>query len=425
MEKEDQKKGYINGVNISGPYKYHYFDPKLGKKLYDDRMATFRIPSLDKPVTLKLSPADAFKSVVLDRIQKETWTILKYLDKYYFSQQQVYKKTIDITFDFYVNMKHDLEKIRGHACTNAYLKMVEMCIEMDILRGVQKAFCNAELPGNFTLAIHDIDPAVDIMASSYMPADWNNNPHNILDDKYHLMRDNPDKWLIKPGKHEEFDGDVTKVSTMYTVIDRLGKESQDLYTSDIGAAVSNENFENSEAYRFPLCFGAVVDGLAVLKKGGKILLKEFSHNNSYSLAEVAYLSSLFDEFYILKPVTSRKYNQEVYLYGVGFRGISDSDIKFLADYIQYLADRPEDQKGVIDKCIIDLIAFPAPILDAIINAKRIIMQRNVAYNEELYYRFENKSIYDERDLRKKLTTLWLSRYTSTLTPPVAGFKTSS
>lgn len=397
---------YQGSLSQALAYKPIYYDPKIGGKLYDSDIAVFRIAVPEKPVPIKFTPSSQFKSKVLEKLDGEAKNILTALDYYYFKDTDFYAAAQDKRLDFYYKLKHEVAEKLKHPVTNAYLKMRELAIHFDMLDGVNKVFCNAELPGNFILAIRDLRPDMEVIASSYMPDDWSDNPKNILEDKYDLMKNNPDMWLIKPGRAADFNGDVTKPENLDYIIKHVGRESVDMYTSDIGIKVASEDYHRGEEVRFPLYIGAVIHGIATLKKGGKILLKEFTYSNSYGLASLAFLGTLFDEYYITKPITSRKYNHEIYVYGTGFRGISDAELAQLRAYQAKIRD------GDRSETIIDLNAAPAPLLDGLINARRILSQRNIAYHEELLHLFNTHSIRIPEGLHNHIMQDWTSKYLS-------------
>ena len=93
-----------------------------------------------------------------------------------------------------------------------------------------------------------------------------------------------------------------------------------LYTSDAGIDVSSD-FNRQEELTALLNYGQVLSGLLTLAPGGHLVSKQYTFFTPFSRSLIALLAALFDELYIVKPLTSRPSNSEIYLVGKGFRGI--------------------------------------------------------------------------------------------------------
>ena len=232
--------------------------------------------------------------------------------------------------------------------TNATLKMHEMLSELKILKGKHevRAFLNAELPGAFVVALQnfvEMLPArskidLDWVASSYAPVirDANGPTSKILGDKYGMYSKYRKNWLMGPRPNAlpddvaEVDGDVTNVMTAVilasAVHTRFAGGGATLYTSDAGIDVSDD-YNRQEEKTLLLNFGQVICGIFSLAPGGCLITKQYSFFLPASRELIILVSACFEQLYIVKPVTSRPANSEIYLYGKGFLGIDVKMIK--------------------------------------------------------------------------------------------------
>jgi hypothetical protein len=208
-----------------------------------------------------------------------------------------------------------------------------------------RLFDNASLPGDFVRAMEwwaehratrvdgDKAPEVDWRANSLVGG---------LDDRFGLLRDHPERWMIHPatyavparkvlrgeaGKWEESDepagervmtGDVCDPAVCDEMLRRLGDWRADIYTSDLGFAVQTYFTEEEEHFNAhsAQCFL----GLRILRRGGVMIVKTFTMSTLKTMALVSHLMESFHEFYIVKPATSKADNSECYWVGINYRG---------------------------------------------------------------------------------------------------------
>ena len=261
------------------------------------------------------------------------------------------------TLDMYARLRNIVQKDYNmeHA-TNAALKMYELINQMELLRSKNgdclptiDAFCNAELPGAFIIAINHfmrtkcVSSEFDWIASSYLPdAAVKAGDTTILEDRFKIYERNRNHWLMGPAPNglpegeEPLTGDVTDP----VVVNTLGNASHlrfanndgaNLYTSDVGIEISQENLNQQEELTSFVNFGQVLTGLLSLAVGGHLVTKQFTFVTPFSRSLIAIVASLFDECYITKPKTSRPTNSEIYLVAKGFNGISGDLVKALLD----------------------------------------------------------------------------------------------
>jgi cap2 methyltransferase len=247
--------------------------------------------------------------------------------------------------DIYSDLKATIRRhYGGQVVTNAWLKIYEIVGMMGLgltARSpiaaphhtyVLRAFCNAELPGAFICSLSQYicttypNTRFEWVGSSLYPDPENTAGREgsggggeILGDYYGLYARNPDRWLMSP----EMRGDVTKVEDIRALVAgakaRLGQV--DLYTSDAGIGVSDDYLRQEETTA-PIHLGQTVVGLMSLRKGGVMVVKTYTFVHPSSISLMAVCASVFDSFYVTKPVTSRPANSEVYIVGIGFHGLT-------------------------------------------------------------------------------------------------------
>ncbi|MFA5091614.1 MAG: SAM-dependent methyltransferase [Candidatus Paceibacterota bacterium] len=208
---------------------------------------------------------------------------------------------------------------RGLPATNAFAKMYEICSAVEEVKAVLsrhgttltplKAAFLAELPALFPIA-------VIYYLGNFFPAFLQ---HNLFDycgtslpdgltDQFSLVGENGSKWHFM---------DHTSSSDTRKLIAELGGGKFDFVTGDIGKEVVNLWTKEREMFREEL--GQMVAALALLKDGGLAVLKMFTVRE-YSTACLLRLAiGLFDKVRIIKPFTSRIYNEETYWILSGFK----------------------------------------------------------------------------------------------------------
>jgi hypothetical protein len=232
--------------------------------------------------------------------------------------------------------------------------MYELIYQMELLTAgaclpVVNAFCNAELPGAFVIAINHfmktkcISSQFDWLASSYLPAAASQaGNQTILEDKFKIYERNRLHWLMGPAPNGLPEGEqpVTGDVTDPAVINTLGNaahqrfaelDGANLYTSDVGLEISKQDLNRQEELTAFVNMGQILTGLLALAIGGHFVTKQFTFVTPFSRSLIAIVASLFGETYITKPKTSRPTNSEVYLVGKGFKGISPELAKALLD----------------------------------------------------------------------------------------------
>jgi len=233
--------------------------------------------------------------------------------------------------------------------SNAWLKMYELLSSFPLITAsTRSVFSNAELPGSFLMAINHYTKtngfAIQWMAASIVETDPGKN---YLDDRYRLVTNYPDNWIMdgesRRGAPGFNNGDTTIVDNISDfrgkVMERTGGRGVDLYTSDIGIDVS-ENYGNQELIESRLLLGSVVAALRTMAPGGNMVLKTFTYFEPFTLSIFRVLSTLFTKFYVCKPLSSRPSNSEVYLVGCGLTAVLAYPVEAFTQRLRDFNHRP-------------------------------------------------------------------------------------
>jgi hypothetical protein len=195
------------------------------------------------------------------------------------------------------------------------------------------AFFNAELPGAAVCAFNHF---VKTLRAS-LDSDWRGasivpnhesgqDTTTVLGDKYGLYSHNIDKWMMDLGADTQDgftnNGDATIKANLIDYAARIGPASDiggvDLYSHDAGIDVTGADthgllFNRQEQLNGKIHFGCALAGLMTLRIGGAFIAKQYTALETYSWNLIIIYASLFDKFYLSKPLTSRPYNSEMYL----------------------------------------------------------------------------------------------------------------
>jgi hypothetical protein len=210
--------------------------------------------------------------------------------------------------------------------TNAFLKLIEIVAWAKIVTPGKsiKMFDNASAPGAFIMAMRYWTTMIekckfDWTASSLVPKDGN----FALRDTYGLAKLYRKKFATYG---TSFDGNTWDTEYIRYLRKTFGG-SYDLYTSDLGkkAPLGKYNFQEAVNARGNL--GQILIGLLVLKYGGTLVTKQFTHMSSFTISLIAIIAGCFDEVHIVKPIASKPDNSEEYIVAKGFRGAPEHVIE--------------------------------------------------------------------------------------------------
>lgn len=284
--------------------------------------------------------------------------------------------------DLYKPMKRFLhDKYNAQLVTNAWLKYYEIYSQYSLIPEKNVlAFFNAELPGAalcaFNHYMNTMRPSVefDWRASSLAPDNATGSSGDILGDYYGLYRQNKNKWLMQLKEDtttaRRNNGDATDIENLHDFAIKVGPKSKlggvDIYSHDAGIDVSEGSdgglgFNKQESANAKIHLGCALAGFMTLKIGGAFIAKQYTYFETFTWNLILIYASLFEDFYLCKPLTSRPYNSEIYLVGKGFKGMPANIEKLLVGRLQDFSMKPfipkDGFKIQLQQSYSDLIRF--------------------------------------------------------------------
>jgi len=341
--------------------------------------------------------------------------------------------------DLYHGLKSTVKQnYKMMIATNASLKMYEMLVQQGLLAcstgAMEKArvFGNAELPGAFLVAINHYvktmcpETNMDWVASSYFPESAAESGDNtILGDHYNIYSQNRARWLMGPRPNAmpedepNVSGDVTDVNVVTALADavhaRFGTPptGATLYTADAGIDISSD-YSRQEELTSLLNYGQILNGVLALAPGGNFVTKQYTFVTVFSRSLIALLATLFDEMYVVKPITSRPVNSEIYLVGKGFRGIPPPLSEALLDRLEAYQKLPEGSTPCDWSPLLGPEVFAEADAALLVAAHQIHGHQQVTFLKEasdLYAKFKGRAHQLSRILSgtaREVQEKWLS-----------------
>jgi hypothetical protein len=421
-EKEKPKyvdpKNNITFVYAGKFYKRFFYTEPL---MFEIKVNALKVPDKIKHEWFKNDDSLGIEKMI--NSEKMITTAKSEIDKYYNEKSYA---TITNIIEYYKKLKYTLQnKYHINYVTNAWLKMYEMLHYLPLVEDNDKplyVFHNCELPGAFiqatTYYMKHFRPkrAYDWRASSLVIHDKDNNKANALDDHYGLWKANRDKWIMSL-TDPEINGDTTKVKNIHYMEKTIGRKV-DLYTSDAGISTGFESHKNlafneQEQLNMLINLGQILAMLETLKIGGCFITKQYTFFKPFTYTLMMIVASMFDKFYITKPLTSKPTNSETYLAGIGFKGISDEWKKYLEDTLSSYTS---------------VVPMPGPLLpaetakdnsaaiDAIVDAADkiyTVQAELVKSNVEIYEDFRNFPTELDRCVREQINKIennWIVKF---------------
>ena len=300
--------------------------------------------------------------------------------------------------------------------TNAWLKMYEnMSIFIDLFKSDVNSLHIAEAPGNFLLAInHYVHTQTKIkwnwLASSYknVYTREKTEPGLYLDDCYGLIRNYPDNWIFGADN----DGDITSVNNIKSFkrnIYNMPNHNINFLTSDVKYVPKNNDYLEEENINIPVQFGHTLASLHLLEKSGACMLKEFSIFESTSVSLLYLLANCFEKLYIIKPVTSRMNNSEMYVCGINYTKITDIKMERLFEIMDYIRYKNQNFPAIFMKSDIPNIFYEKIYTFSKILANQQI--KAIKQNITNFHLYSDKSqetvVKNYRSTNEKIVNEWI------------------
>lgn len=303
-----------------------------------------------------------------------------------------------ITDKIYVmNFKYKIKTIfKIENVSNAGLKLTEilnhenLINEENTMSNKFKHFANAEMPGNFIVAVNYFIKT----NYSHVTYDWYGNsllpgvmgPKSAgLPDYYGYYKRHKERWIMDETK---MNGDITNVNNIEYIkkyFENTGK--CDLYTSDAGISLDIHDYNEQELIEIQLKLCEVLCALVTLKNNGNMVIKIYSFFEKATIDILIILSNLFKTFKIVKPMTSKPTNSENYIVGIDYIGY-DNSLKYINLFMQKINDF--NNNGYISKIDNSDLSLFSNIAKTIYDKQIIFINRNLYYFEKYY----NESLHN-------------------------------
>ena len=239
-----------------------------------------------------------------------------------------FKKKIAKQFGYYKNPK---------PITVAWLKMYEIATQFDLFSFPDdelRYFDNAAFPGAFIIGSYDYIQSEKSLRQKQLVWKASSalrlNGREELKDTYSLYKNYNSNFLIKKGlKPEENPGDVTDYkNTIEFIKEQIGDQKVHVYTSDLGLPYIDSSCTEikniQEKMHILPNLGQILSGLLILDKGGNMVIKMYTFFDTISFTLIGLLSTVFEELFVYKPISSTASNSEIYVVGKSFKGEDDA-----------------------------------------------------------------------------------------------------
>jgi 23S rRNA U2552 (ribose-2'-O)-methylase RlmE/FtsJ len=207
-----------------------------------------------------------------------------------------------------------------HVINRAFYKYWEIIHEFGIFENFQQTdsiFHIAEAPGGF------------IQASNYYLKNFTNlNNCSIYTMSINKSGNSYNNSVLKQNVRilygHDGTGDICNIdNTLHLKIRNV-----QIITAD-GGFDEKLQFNYKEQLHCRLIFNEILSSIILQKKEGVFVLKIFDIYTNTSLHLMYLLKTLYKEFYIYKPITSRPTNSEKYVICKNFKGVSTEQLKIL------------------------------------------------------------------------------------------------
>lgn len=296
-----------------------------------------------------------------------------------------------MNFKYQINTNFKLQNV-----SNAGLKLTEILNHENIIDTTKiqnnhfKHFANAEMPGNFIVAVNFYlktnapDIIYDWYGNSLLPGVMGPKSEG-LPDYYGFYKKYREKWIMDEKK---MNGDITNLNNIKYIekyFDTIGK--CDLYTSDAGISLDINDFNDQENIEINLKLAEVLCALISLKENGNMIIKIYTFFEKATIDVLIILSKLFETFKVVKPMTSKPTNSENYIVGIGYIGYNHAS-KYIDIFTQKISNF--NNFGYINNIDNDDILLFNNALNQIYNKQITFIERNLYYFEKFY----NDSLID-------------------------------
>lgn len=250
--------------------------------------------------------------------EKESKELYTGLEKYInYRQKKLQKKLL---------YQHNIH-INNNSVSRAWIKLYELYRETNFFDNLTKksikSFHICEAPGNFIAStIYYIDKNTDIQ--QYI---WNAQTlyEGHVYDQYNFIKQTKDRWDF--GK--DGSGDLTKYDNFVHYVNKY--KNSDMLVGDCGIGVTTNLDQLHDLANYQLLYA-----LLIPRVGGNFIIKTHANNINLQFLSLVYIAqNKYNKLYIFK--SSRNFwSSEIYLVGIGFRGINKNERNIIHDIAKNL-----------------------------------------------------------------------------------------
>jgi 23S rRNA U2552 (ribose-2'-O)-methylase RlmE/FtsJ len=328
------------------------------------------------------------------------------------------------------------EKISKHEnyvpLSRAFFKLTEIFLSIDIVPDKYKStpgvIANiAEGPGGFIEALYKQRTVVGLQDTFYgitLQPKNRNIPgwEQLQRRKKHFL--NNKNVILKTGNLYNVKS-VLKYSKLFT------KQKAWLVTCDGGFDYSND-FNNQEKNSRKIIYAEITTTLLIQEKNGSMVCKMFDLFTKFSLQIIYLLTLLYEQVYIVKPLTSRPANSEKYIVATRFKGIQpelsqsmincllnwdDINTKKVDNYLKTSIFYPlsntitDDVKKIVGGLEIENMNLPDNFTERIKTINIFVTNNQKMYiTKTLKYIKNFKNTVSDKKFQKKYSELWFNKY---------------
>ena len=328
------------------------------------------------------------------------------------------------------------EKISKHEnyvpLSRAFFKLTEIFLSIDIVPDKYKStpgvIANiAEGPGGFIEALYKQRTVVGLQDTFYgitLQPKNRNIPgwEQLQRRKKHFL--NNKNVILKTGNLYNVKT-VLKYSKLFT------KQKAWLVTCDGGFDYSND-FNNQETNSRKIIYAEITTTLLIQEKSGSMVCKMFDLFTKFSLQIIYLLTLLYEQVYIVKPLTSRPANSEKYIVATRFKGIQpelsqsmincllnwdDINTKKVDNYLKTSIFYPlsntitDDVKKIVGGLEIENMNLPDNFTERIKTINIFVTNNQKMYiTKTLKYIKNFKNTVNDKKFQKKYSELWFNKY---------------
>lgn len=306
----------------------------------------------------------------------------------------------------FVKFTNDFELVQPisiyRTINRAFYKLWEILLDFNLMHANHMVTAHlAEGPGGFIDAILKYRNKTNVRDNIYAITLKNESDDNVPDFKPQITKQrNVNICYGYDGTGNLYETKNIRYFAQY-ISERNNGRMADLITADGGFDVSDD-FNKQEQMSYKIIFVQVVAALAVQNKGGSFVIKFFDLYTEFTMKLLYIMYSNYDEFYIVKPHTSRPANSEKYVVCKGFRGVSQRHLSYFFNCIEDWSNDKSPNIDVPQGFIAQVAKFNREFVkNQIFSIKKTLNLSNNRQENRVLVDIKEKQVHSAREWCKK------------------------